>query len=152
MPLRRKPLIATAIAVAAFGVAAVVAGLRSGTVQARAAPPTSSLSVAARTSLALCREHVAMAHDVQWAASCISNARGHSTRMAACMHKRGADAVAQCEMLVGPEDDSADCMLPDDQAGRLNAALAKSENRCIEQAVAEDGGAVRTARLGWLRH
>ena len=65
----------------------------------------------ARAKFEWCREHVALVHDLYWASAC-----GRMTG-----------------------DDSPDCTLPNEQAGRLNAARASAERQCLEEARAAGG-------------
>jgi hypothetical protein len=71
-------------------------------------PPGSS----ARKTLDWCRENVAIVADVAWAGACAA----------------GAPAL----------DDSADCTLPDERGGPLNAAREKAEQMCLDDALATD--------------
>jgi len=78
----------------------------------RPAPPKlafqqrTAMSEHARSMLDECRRHAYLVHDVRWAAAC---------------SQQGAD-------------EEADCMLPDAEAGRLNAALDRAESLCFADA------------------
>jgi hypothetical protein len=61
-----------------------------------------------RIALQHCRAHVAIIHDVHWAAACLGN----------------------------PRDDSPECTLPDERAAPLNLARARAEERCFHEASA----------------
>lgn len=150
MPLRTRPLIAGAILVAGSALGALLLWGTPRTPPPALAQASASLGREAQATLATCREHATMVHDVRWAAACVSHAQGHSSRRADCVRQRGPQAEAECDMLLGPADDSPDCMLPHDRAARLNAALAAAEGRCVQEAMAEHGP-VRTAASGWLR-
>jgi hypothetical protein len=146
---RSKPTATVAILFAAGVLAA--AGIRSGPAE----PPEPlrdgvTFPTPAQAALLACREHASMLHDVQWAAACVAHAQAHDSRRSECLRKRGADAAAFCDMILGEPDDSPDCMLPDSRAGSLNADLAAAESRCLQEANAE-GNAGRVTRFAWLR-
>jgi hypothetical protein len=67
------------------------------------------LSEFERLALESCYENVTIIHDVHWAAACMTN----------------------------PGDDSSDCTLPDERAGRLNAARWAAEDRCVDEAATQ---------------
>ena len=81
----------------------------------RLPPPGST----ARASFDSCLQNVAVIHDLYWASAC--------SVVAAEKRRRGARDVQE-------EDDSPDCMLPEDRARRLNEARAAAEEECREDA------------------
>ena len=101
----------TQAALLLVGLAVLQAGL--GRLPARPAPAPEPAARAAallpgeRQALQRCREDVAIIHDVHWAAACMAN----------------------------PDDDSAECTLPDDRAAALNFARAAAEERCVKETV-----------------
>lgn len=80
--------------------------------------PVALLATDGRMALRRCREHVAIIHDVHWAAACMGNL----------------------------PDDSPECTLPDERAAPLNLARAKAEERCVHEARAADRAASPAAR------
>jgi hypothetical protein len=72
-----------------------------------------TLPLAQRAALEHCSESAALVHDVRWAAAC----------MALAEHDPAHDGAADCE-------------LPTEQAGRLNALLQEADRRCLAEAMA----------------
>lgn len=87
------------------------------TVIAPARQPLPAPGTPARNSLEWCSENVAMIHDVYWASAC--------------------DAAAKA----GEAEDSTDCTLPNERARPLNAARARAEQKCLDDALAGMGDA-----------
>jgi hypothetical protein len=92
---------------------AVIGGVESGfpaaILPAQSVRARMPLDEPERLALENCRENVTIIHDVHWAAACMTN----------------------------PGDDSADCTLPDERAGSLNAARWAAEDRCLDEATAQ---------------
>jgi len=61
---------------------------------------------AQRKDMDWCLRNVGIIHDVYWASACASQ----------------------------PADDAADCTLPEPRASQLNAARAKAEQQCVDEA------------------
>lgn len=83
----------------------------------------------ARTTLDWCRENVAIVADVSWASACAAVAGELRQRRSGC-------SDASCAFADEAADDSPDCTLPDDRARPLNAARAKAEQMCLDDALA----------------
>jgi len=90
---------------------------RPASVIAPARPHLPAPGTRARERLEWCRENVAMIHDVYWAAACAAAASPANP------------------------DDSPECTLPNERARPLNAARAKAEQKCLDDALAGVGGA-----------
>ena len=101
-------------------------------------PPGSS----ARKTLDWCRENVAMVADVYWASACTAVAGEQQQRLRACSADPAPHPTGRPDPLCAPgappPDDSPDCTLPDDRARPLNAARAKAEQMCLDDALAID--------------
>jgi hypothetical protein len=78
-------------------------------------PPGSN----ARASFDSCLQNVGVIHDLYWASAC--------SVVAAEKRRRGAFDLQD-------EDDSPDCMLPQERARRLNEARAAAEQECRDEA------------------
>ena len=112
MRIRDHPDTAAAFVLLAVAVLSASWGPPAFRTPAQMLPPEGS---SARLKLEWCRENVAIVHDVYWASAC---------------SRRAAE---------GNDDDSPDCTLPDDRALPLNAARARAEQQCLDE-----------ARPGWL--
>ena len=97
---------------------------------AGALPPAGS---SARHDLEWCLQNVSIIHDVYWASACAVAAREQRARRNACLARR-TGAEGACAMEAEPPDDSTDCTLPEQRAGELNAARARAEQQCLEDA------------------
>jgi len=111
MRIRDHPDTATAFVLLAIAVlAAAWRPPLPGTTAPRSLLPPEGSS--ARVKFEWCRENVSIVHDLYWASAC--------SRVAAEQD----------------EDDSPECTLPDDRAGPLNAARARAEQQCLDEATA----------------
>ena len=110
---RQPSLVAAALLAAVALVHAVTAGSGSAARRWARTPPV--LASADRAVIERCRENVEWIHDIEWAAACASNG----------------------------EDDSPDCMLPNDRARLLNSARDAAEAQCFAE--------VRRARVAGIR-
>jgi hypothetical protein len=93
-----------------------------------------------QSALQQCREHVAIIHDVHWAAACMANAAEVNMKRSECLREEpvqgGASPSGPCEPGLEPPDDSPECTLPDARAFALNAARTAGDSRCLEEAAA----------------
>ena len=89
----------------------------------------------ARKDMDWCLQNVTMVHDVYWASACAVDAEQQRARRTACLARRPANERA-CDTGLEPPDDSSDCTLPDNRARDLNAARAKAEQQCLDEAAA----------------
>jgi hypothetical protein len=96
-----------------------------------AAPAAASLGTVGRGAVAQCFEHVAMVHDVHWAAACVATAQDEMARQTACAERGPAQMCTAAPELV---DDSPDCMLPPGRAAALDAVRTRAEQRCLRDA------------------
>ena len=84
-----------------------------------ASPPLPAPASPAGQALEWCRFNVTIIHDVSWASAC--------------------SAVAEEHRRLHPDEDTIDgsteCTLPDERARLLNAARAKAEQQCVDEAV-----------------
>ena len=104
-----------------------------------ALPPAGS---SARKTLDWCRENVAMVADVYWASACTAVAGEQQQRRRTCDAASESEPANRADPLCAPgaptPDDSPDCTLPDERARPLNAARAKAEQMCLDDALAID--------------
>ena len=105
-----------------------------GALRATAAPhPLPPVGSSRRKDLDWCLQNVSIIHDVYWASACAVAAREQRARRNACLARR-TGAEGACAMEAEPPDDSTDCTLPEQRAGELNAARARAEQQCLEDA------------------
>ncbi|MDB5958128.1 hypothetical protein [Ramlibacter sp.] len=125
----------TAAAILLAGVVALFAlcgdgpgrDLLSATSLPRLPPPGSN----ARVRFDACLQNVAVIHDLYWASAC-------SVVAAEKRRRRAWD--------LQDEDDSPDCMLPEDRARRLNEGRAAAERECQDEAGASASDAAALPR------
>jgi len=106
------------------------AGWPQAVLRAAPAPPARALPAAGsseRKAMEWCLQNVAMIHDVYWASACSVEAELQQARRVACQPHCGAGFE--------PPDDSPDCTLPEHRARELNAARAKAEQQCMDEAL-----------------
>jgi len=105
-------------------------------------PPLPAPGSSARAALDWCRGNVATIHDLYWASACTFVAKEQRRRRIACdvanVSRSGPAPDAECAAGFAEPDDSPDCTLPDDRAGPLNAARAKAEQQCLDDAMGGD--------------
>jgi hypothetical protein len=82
-----------------------------------------------------CLEGAGMFHDVRWAAACMQLAEQNEARHAACVDDPAVTADPQkgpayCDRQFPLSDGSAECQLPDERAGKLDALLRDAEQKC----------------------
>ena len=122
MQIRRHPATAAVILLTGMAVFHALLGGSGGASLLRPVqrPAPSPASQAGKT-LDWCRGNVTIIHDVYWASACSVVAEEQRKQP-----KPGGEAP----------DASPDCTLPDDRARLLNAARAKAEQQCVEEAAA----------------
>lgn len=140
MRLPNRPESTAALLLAAIAVLHAFIGIATGrphgaTASAAVARALPAAGSSARKSLEWCLQNVSMVHDVYWASACASEAEARRARRAACAACDDDDSDAP--------DDSPDCTLPNARAGVLNAARARAEQQCLDEAAAASGGARR---------
>jgi hypothetical protein len=106
---------------------------RLGTPVAAAPQPLPALGSSARKDMDWCLRNVSIVHDVYWASACAVDAQQQRARRAACLLAHPA-GDASCGTGLEPPDDSSDCTLPDARARDLNAARARAEQQCFDEA------------------
>jgi hypothetical protein len=102
-----------------------------------ALPPAGS---AARARFDACRQNVATIHDLYWASACTVFAEERRQHRLHCEEAARAAPRSRpapgCEPEIEDDDDSPDCMLPEDRARRLNEARTAAEQECLDDATA----------------
>lgn len=84
---------------------------------------------AAETAYQACLGAAGAAHESSWAAQCQRLADENARDRADCLSKLNL-SKAYCDASYPARDGSAHCTLPDDLATVIDAALARSRNRC----------------------
>ncbi|MEJ8837234.1 hypothetical protein [Ramlibacter sp. AN1133] len=140
MRLRNHPEITAAILLVGLAALHALLGAAGGWPQGAllAAPlprPLPPVGSSARKDMDWCLQNVTMIHDVYWASACTVAAGEQRARRVACLaHPPGNGR--SCDAGLEPPDDSSDCTLPDSRARDLNAARARAEQQCFDQAAA----------------
>jgi len=102
-----------------------------------ALPPAGST---ARARFDACRQNVATIHDLYWASACTVFAGERRQHRLDCEAKAHASPpgrpVPGCAPVIEDDDDSPDCMLPENRAQRLNEARTAAEQECLDDAKA----------------
>jgi hypothetical protein len=87
---------------------------------------------AAETTYQACLGSAGAAHESSWAAQCQRLADESARDRADCLSKLNL-SKAYCEASYPARDGSAHCALPDALATVIDAALARSRNRCLRE-------------------
>ena len=91
-----------------------------------------SRQVAAETTYQACLTAAGAAHESSWAAQCQRLADESAHDRTDCLSKLNL-SKAYCDASYPARDGSAHCALPDQLASVIDAALARSRNRCVRE-------------------
>ncbi len=108
-------------------------------------PPVPPAGSNARVRFDGCLQNVGVIHDLYWASACSVVAAEKKRQRTMCLEtapssrdtSRDTSRAPACEPDNGDDDDSPDCMLPEDRARRLNEARATAEQECLDEATGD---------------